>query len=214
MSSTSPGVPGFETIDVLAEGPSSIVRARSLEDGAEVIVKLLDPASEPVLPKRFDRRRRALAKLSDGEQGFTPLLATGVAADGRSYVVLPYYPLGSLQDQLDRGPTPWFPASKLMAKVAEAVGRAHQAEAPLGDIRPSKILLETPDTPVVAGFGMASRRFDDGRPSFRAPESDNDTPPTEPSDVYSLALVLATLIVGRAKERNEPIQSFLTDLVG
>ncbi len=214
MSSTSPGVPGFETINVVAEGPTSIVRARSLDDGAEVIIKLLDPASEPLLPKRFDRRRRALLRLSNSDQGFAALLDHGVATDGRSYVVVPSVPLGSLQDQLDRGPTPWFPASKLMATVAEAVGRAHQEEAALGDIRPSKILLQTADTPVLAVFGMASRRFDDGRPSYRAPETDNDTPPTAPADVYSLALVLATLIAGRAKERNEPTGAFLTELVG
>ncbi len=214
MSSTSPGVPGFETINVVAEGPTSIVRARSLDDGAEVIIKLLDPASEPLLPKRFDRRRRALLRLSNSDQGFAALLDHGVATDGRSYVVVPSVPLGSLQDQLDRGPTPWFPASKLMATVAEAVGRAHQEEAALGDIRPSKILLKAADAPVVAAFGMASRRFDDGRPSYRAPEIDNDTPPTAPADVYSLALVLATLIAGRAKERNEPTEAFLTELVG
>jgi len=214
VSSTSPGVPGFETINVVAEGPTSIVRARSLDDGAEVVVKLLDPTSEPLLPKRFDRRRRALLRLSTSDQGFAPLLDHGVATDGRSYVVLPYLPLGSLQDQLDRGPTPWFPASKLMATVAEAVGRAHQEEAALGDIRPSKILLQSADTPIVAAFGMASRRFDDGRSSYRAPEIDNDTPPSAPADVYSLALVLATLIAGRAKERNESTEDFLTELVG
>ncbi len=214
MSSTSPGVPGFETINVVTEGPASIVRARSLDDGADVIIKLLDPTSEPLLPKRFDRRRRALLRLSNADQGFAPLLDHGVASDGRSYIVVPHLPLGSLQDQLDRGPTPWFPASKLMATVAETVGRAHQEEAALGDIRPSKILLRAADTPIVAVFGMASRRFDDGRPSYRAPEADNDTPPTAQADVYALALVLATLIAGRAKARNEPIEDFLTELVG
>ncbi|MEM9565338.1 MAG: hypothetical protein AAGA93_22135 [Actinomycetota bacterium] len=214
MNSTSPGVPGYETTRVLGAGRSTIVLARRVPDGREVIVKLLDPASEPVLPKWLDRRRRALLRLSREDAGLVPLLDHGTAPDGRSFVVTPWLALGSLQDQIDRGPTPWFPASKLVAEVARTVGRLHDDDIAIGDLRPSKVLLETADTPLVSVFGMATRRFDDGGPEFRAPEAGNDQPPTPAADVYSLALILCTLVLGRSPGRGEPVERFLTEVIG
>jgi hypothetical protein len=180
-----------------------------LSDGRDVTVKLIDPASEPVLPRRFDRHRKALTRLSERGVGILPVLEHGIAADGRPYLVIPHLPLGSLQDQLERGQTPWFPAARLMARVAEIVGRAHDEAVVLGDLRPSRILLETPESPVVSAFGMATRRFDDGRPSFRSPEARNDVPATPAADVYSLSLVFGALIAGEPKATDEPIDAFL-----
>lgn len=213
MNSTSPGIPGFETHELVSDGVGAIVAARRRSDGRDVIIKLLDPASEPLLPRRFDRHHRKLLRLAQQGMGIVPVLDQGVASDGRHYLVLPRYRLGSLQDQIERGPTPWFPATRLLARVTEILGRATADGEAFGDIRPSKILLEDHEWPVVSVFGMASRRFDDGRPSYRAPEAGNDRPPTAASDVYSLSLVFGALISGQPKEPGESSEDFAARLV-
>lgn len=212
-SGPAPGIPGYETVEARDGARATVLRARQLESGADVVIRLLDRSAEPVLPKRFDRQRKALLQLSRDEAGIAPLVDHGVAPDGRDFVVSPFYPLGSLQDRIDRGGrTPWREAADLGARIAEIIGRAHEQNVVLGDLRPSKILMASPDEPVIAAFGMATRRFDDGRPTFLAPEADPDQPLTPAADVYALASIIGALIAGRAKERTETDEAFLAEL--
>ena len=207
------GIPGFETVSVLVDSRDTVLRARRSATGQEVIIKLLDRAKEPVLPNKFSRPRRQLLKLSEKNVGLVPLLEHGVAKDGRAFIVAPYYPIGSLQDQMDHGPTPWYLAAEIVASAAAIVGKAHDDGLVLGDVRPSSIFLEEADKPAVAAFGVATRRFDDGGPSFVAPETATDRPELTPaSDVYSLALVLAALIAGRPWARSEAKEEFLAEV--
>ena len=209
-SATGPGIPGFEIVKVLDNPHNTVFRARDSASGDDVVIKLLDRAKEPMLPKRFDRTRRTLVRLSGLDLGFVPLIDHGVAPAGREYIVVPFYAIGSLQDQVDQGPMPWALAAQLMADVAQIVGQAHAESVVLGDIRPSTILLRAVGDPMVAAIGMATRRFDDGTPDFTSPEAgDTRNRLTAASDVYSLALVFAALVAGEAKQRGRSDEDYL-----
>ncbi len=209
-SAAGPGIPGFEIVKVLDNAQQTVFRARNTASGDDVVIKLLDRAKEPILPARFDRSRRTLVRLSALDVGFVPLLDHGVAPAGNDFIVVPYYATGSLQDQVDQGPMPWAMAARLMADVAEIVGRAHAESVVLGDVRPSTILLRAVGDPMVAAMGMATRRFDDGTPDFTAPEADGGRKRLTPaSDVYSLALVLGALVAGEAKKRGQTDEDYL-----
>lgn len=212
-SASDLGIPGFETVSVLADSRGTLIRATDAETKTDVVISLLDRAREPILPKRFIRSRRELLKLTKSGVGLVPLLGSGVASDGRDYVIVPYYPIGSLQDQVAHGPTPWYLAAEMMAEVCRIVGLAHDRDVVLGDIRPSTIFLEAVGKPAVATFGVATRRFDDGGATFIAPEAAGDNPDrSSASDVYSLALVLAALIAGRPWARDESKDEFLAEV--
>ncbi|MGI9597457.1 MAG: serine/threonine protein kinase, partial [Acidimicrobiales bacterium] len=212
-SASDPAIAGFEIVNVLDDARNTVFRARDLTEVDDVVIKLLDRAKEPVLPKRFDRSRKALARLCRSNIGFVPLLGHGLSNEGQQYMVSPYYPVGSLQDQVEQGPMPWRLAAELMAKVADIVGNAHTDSVVLGDLRPSNIFMEFVGKPVVAGMGMATRRFDDGGPVFTAPEHDEPrTRLTPAADVYSMALIFGALVAGRPKGRSESDQEFLDHL--
>ncbi|MGB5756064.1 MAG: hypothetical protein WBM50_04050, partial [Acidimicrobiales bacterium] len=212
-SATGPGIPGIEIVKVLDNPHNTVFRARDSASGDDVVIRLLDRAKEPVLPKRFDRTRRTLVRLSGLDLGFVPLIGHGVAPAGHEYIVVPFYAIGSLQDQVDQGPMPWALAAQLTADVAQIVGHAHAESVVLGDIRPSTILLRAVGDPMVAAIGMATRRFDDGTPDFTSPEAgDTRKRLTPASDVYSLALVFAALVAGEAKQRGCSDEEYLEQL--
>ena len=201
-------VPGLELLEVLDDKRNEVWRARRVAGGADVAdvadvaVKLLKPAHEPLLPRRFGTKNRTLARVVAKNPGWVPPLDHGVAHDGRSYVVHPYFSNLSLADQLDYGPTPWFPAAKLIAQVAQILASAHLEDWTFGHLRPSNVVLDDLSEPSVTVYGTSTRRFDDGTPEFTAPEMRRGEQPTPASDVYSLALLLASLILGRAVDHD------------
>ena len=136
----------------------------------------------------------------------------GVAPNGAQYLVMPYFRVGSLADQLAHGPMPWHRAAELVKKAAEIVGRAHDLGVVLGDLKPSSILLADAGSPLIAVYGMATRRFDNGAPSYAAPETQRGASPGPSADVYSLALTLAALIAGRGPNRGRPSPEFMAEV--
>ncbi|MEM7275279.1 MAG: hypothetical protein AAF547_19540, partial [Actinomycetota bacterium] len=207
-----PEVPGYQIVSSVDGDRNSVLRA--LDDaGNDVVVKLLDKAKEPIVPNLLQRRARAVRRLSQDHPGIQPLLDAGICPDGRDYVASPYLVGGSLQDRLDRGPMPWVEAAEIMTRVAEIVGAVHDRGAVLAGIRPSSVLLDEANRPKLAAFGLATRWFDDGTPTYAAPETADERPKLGPAaDVYSLALIFGALVVGRARNRTEPVADFLAEV--
>src|SRR5256885_1154439 len=72
---------------------------------------------------RFERERRLLATLGEGE-GFVPLVDSGETADG-PYLVMPFLPRGTLRDRLKVGPLTIDEALRLARLLGAALARAH-----------------------------------------------------------------------------------------
>lgn len=202
------GIDEVEPLDV--EG-SAIFRGRQRTHNRQVAVKILDPLQEPLVPRRFDIRRKALNRFAE-QPGVVPVYEVGSSPDGSSYLVMPYFRIGSLADQLSHGPTPWHRAAELVMQAARVVGRGHDLGVVLGDLKPSSILLADASSPLISLYGMATRRFDDGSPRYGAPETLRGVTPAPPADVYSLALTLAALIAGRAPNRGRPAPEFIAEV--
>ena len=196
-------------IATLDESRNPVYRAMEAATGREVAVKLLDRLKEPVVPKWLDRRSRVLGSLARRDVGYAPAIEAGFLSSGEPFIVLPFYEDGSLQDLLARSAVSWERASRLIERACRVVAEAHDQALVLGDLRPSAILLDGFDTPVVAAFGMASFRFDDGTPTYEAPERAQRQRLTPAADVYSLAAVLAALVVGRPRQRDEATATYL-----
>ena len=191
--------PEIEGIDELASldiDDSAIYRAREVRHHRLVAIKILDPICKPLLPpRRFHLRRRPLHAFAESD-GVVPVYRVGTTGDGDRFLMMPYYRAGSLADQLAYGSTPWHASADLVARTAEILAAGHAAGVVLSGIKPSSILLADATTPLLAVYGMATRRIDD-RPCYRAPEVGRRGPATSAADVYSLGLTLAALIAGR-----------------
>ncbi len=205
------GIAGIDDIKLLDTNRSPVFSGRQRVIGRRVAVKILNPHNDPLLPRRFDRRRKEFSRFTSSSH-VVPLYDSGETAEGKPYIVMPYFKIGSLQDQINHGKMPWHLASRIIQKAAESVAVAHAGEISLGDIKPSSILLSDSETPRLAVYGMATRRFDDGGPSFVAPEVTRDSEATPAGDVYSLALTLGTLITGEAPTATTSRDDFLNNL--
>lgn len=201
------GIQGLDDVEALDIDGSVIFRARQAAHSRDVVVKILDAFQEPLIPRRFDLRRKALAKFAE-RSGVVPVYEVGTTPKGQQYLLMPYFAKGSLSDQLAEGPLPWRRAAELLARTAAIVAEAHDLGVVLGDLKPSSILVDDASSPTVAVYGMATRRFDDGRPSYTAPENKPGSPLTPTADVYSLCLTLAALISGRHPSRGLPTAEF------
>ena len=168
----------------------------------QVLFKVLDPDHEPYLPRRFDFRQKTRGQFATAP-GVVPVLESGVTETGDQYVATPYYPLGSLDDQIDHGPMPWQQAVRLILKTTQTVVAAHEQGIVLDHIRPSRILLADPDTPLLAVVGMPKRRPYSTDP-FAAPEAQYGGRPAPSADVYALTMTLGCIIAGKRPDLGEP----------
>ncbi len=211
-------VRGLTLIEALDRRRNEVWRAvPDAEDSAlphgDVAVKLLHPAYEPIVPHWLQPRARRLKRVVESGANWAPVLGHGHASDGRRYVVSPLYQ-GSLADQLAQGSTPWFPATALIADAAAVVAEAHAAGLAFGYLRPSTVLLAGASDVRLAAFGLSTRRFDDGTPQFMAPELAAGDAPIPASDVFSLSLILASLIAGQEIDHSRAPSAVIAELGG
>ncbi|MEM7340361.1 MAG: hypothetical protein AAF467_17010 [Actinomycetota bacterium] len=207
------GIPQLSGVEVVDPAGSPVYRAHHGGLGMAVAVKVMTPHTEPLVPRRFDIRRKSLARFAEAA-GVVSVLESGTTTTGRAYVMMPYFSLGSLLDRFDGEPRPWHEAVSLAAEVATVVADGHDLGVILGDLKPSSVLLSESGRAMVSLYGMATRRFDDGSPSFSAPERQPGAALTPAADVYSLSAVLVSLLAGRTHRPPESPRALLEALDG
>ena len=101
--------------------------------------------------------------------------------DDTPYLVMPFYPAGTLKQSLGK-PMPPVEAARLLAPVARALAYAHQQGILHRDVKPSNILITGSGEPVLTDFGIAKLLENDsgatltgtgvgvGTPEYMAPE--------------------------------------------
>ncbi len=191
--------------DIGQGGMSTVYKARDLDKKLEVAVKVLTPyvAQEPKFRARFDREIRLLKNLE--HEHIVPVLNYG-EDEGITYIVMPYYSGGTLQDQVDNGGLGLDEVGRFMADVTAALQYAHDKGIVHRDIKPSNILLDEDGQAMLSDFGFAyvsetSHSLTGsvliGTPAFMSPEQCIGEEVDARSDQYSLGAVLYQLTTGR-----------------
>ncbi|GAA4480858.1 serine/threonine-protein kinase [Microbacterium panaciterrae] len=153
--------------------------------------------------QEFSDEANVMAMLST-HPAIVTIYQTGVADDGRPYLVMEYCPRPNLQQRARKEPFSVAEALRVGVQVAGAVETAHRAGVLHRDIKPANILVTAYNRPALTDFGIASTT---GAVSEAAgmsipwspPESFRDPPQGGVrSDVYALAATISTLLTGRS----------------
>jgi hypothetical protein len=199
-----PSLPGYDNPQLIAHGTTALVfRAIQTKLNRPVAIKVitLDTGSVPVNAERELATTVALSS----QPHIVSIIDTGVTADDRPYIVMEYCEGGSYAQILrQRGPLPVDDVVEVGIKIGEALHAAHQVGIVHRDVKPSNI-LRSRFGPALTDFGIA-RAPDElsgtltremMTPHHASPEALLHQAQSGPSDVYSLASTMWTLLVGR-----------------
>ena len=205
--SAASGVPHFDGFDDPIEigrgGFGVVYRAVDPVLHRVVALKVLTTRLEGSDLERFQREAMAMSALS-GHPNVVPVFSTGVTAEGRPYLVMPYLSRGSLRVPDGTAPA-WTEATRIGVRLAGALHSAHRLGILHRDIKPDNVLMSDFDEPLLADFGVARLvgGFETVSRSvttsilYAAPEVLDGQPPSVAADVYSLGATLHHLLAGR-----------------
>ena len=173
----------------------------------EVAIKVLrdELTCDPVFLKRFSNEAQFLAKLGHPNvAGVHAFLNEG----GKQFMVMEYVAGISLDEFIrSGGPVPVERALNIFRKALDGIGHAHAHGIVHRDIKPANIMLADSGQVKVMDFGIA-RALDSqeqltrhgqvaGTARAMAPEQIRGAQADVRSDIYSLGIVLYTLLAGR-----------------
>src|SRR3990172_6728294 len=193
----------YHILDRIGQGGmGTVYRALDRKANREVAIKFISPviAQQEVFLNRFRREVKAVARLHHPH--IVPVLDYG-EQHGYAYLVMPLLEVGTLMDQLARGPVALELGARVMDQVASALTHAHRHGIVHRDVKPSNILLDRDHDAMLSDFGMA--QFHDasvsltgsgliGTPAYMAPEQASGGPVDARCHQYALRVVLFYLV--------------------
>jgi eukaryotic-like serine/threonine-protein kinase len=196
---------------LLGEGALGLVYEAVAEDGAAAAVKVLRPerAEDADARARFLREARLAARIES--RHVVPVLEVG-----QSYLVLPYYPGGSLAQRLREGGRLGLDRTvRLAAELGRGLDALHEHGILHRDVKPSNVLLADDGTAALSDFGLArasdsTRITHDGQlvgtPHYLAPELIEGAEATRASDLYALGCLLYECVAGEPPFTGRPAE--------
>lgn len=198
---------GFGSAQVVGRGGFGVVyRCTQASLDRTVAVKVLTNDLVIENRNRFFREQRAMGLLS-GHPNIVNVLQVGVTARGQPFIVMPYYPDGSLDARIRQsGPLSILEVQHLGVRLAGALEAAHHLGIVHRDIKPANILLTGYGEPCLTDFGIAhipggfetATGIIAGSPAFTAPEVLSGATPNPTSDIYALGATLFCALTGHA----------------
>lgn len=210
----------YEIVEFISKGGfGAVYRARQLSMDRDVAVKLLLPGAQPDfdgLVKRFRNEVKAVRNLR--HPNTVQIFDFHETADGQLYFTMEYLEGRSLRD-LIKGGEPISPrrCAKILSQALKSLAEAHAMGIIHRDIKPANIMLVDmygeEDFVKVLDFGIAKAMHDSpnapsdepltrtgylvGTVRYMAPERIAGDPAGPYSDIYSLGLVGASLLMGQ-----------------
>jgi len=204
-----PKIGSYQLIQPLgAGGMSSVFKARHIESGLEVAIKILprNLAKNPTLLQRFLREARSAESLE--HPNIVSIYDRGVD-QGRHYLVLEYVPGGDLHDRVKRGgPLPLPEAVSAIRSICTGLQFAAARGLVHRDIKPANLLMLPSGEVKIIDLGLALQAEAEdervtregttvGTVDYMSPEQARDSRATsEQSDIYSLGCTFYFLLTG------------------
>lgn len=197
----------YQILEQLGEGGMAIVyKTFDTQLERDVAIKVISTAegeSDRVL-QRFQLEARVLGQLN--HPSITPILDFGNVG-GKVFFVTDYYPNGTLKEKIGK-PISWKDAANILYPIASALAFANEHDIVHRDVKPSNILFDHQNKPVLSDFGIAKILQQEetvdltgsgiiGTPFYMSPEQHRGHFVDHRSDIYSLGIVFYELITGR-----------------
>ena len=206
LSTSDPRIAGEYTLRArLGSGGMGRVYLGYSPAGRAVAVKVIHPelARDEEFLARF-RNEVTAARMVSGMYT-APVVASGLS-DDPPWLATVYVPGAPLDDVVIKyGPLPEGAVWRLAAGLAEALQAVHASGLVHRDLKPSNVLLAT-DGPHVIDFGISRAMGGShltatgvvvGTPGYMSPEQAEGQEAGPPSDVFSLACVVAFAATGK-----------------
>jgi serine/threonine protein kinase len=206
LTPTDPRIAGEYTLKArLGAGGMGRVYLGYSPAGRAVAVKVVHPelARDEEFLARF-RNEVAAARMVSGLYT-APVVASGLN-DDPPWLATVYVPGPPLDDVVSKhGPLPEGAAWRLAAGLTEAIQAVHASGLVHRDLKPSNVLLAS-DGPHVIDFGISRALGGShltatgivvGTPGYMSPEQAEGNEAGPPSDVFSLACVVAYAVTGK-----------------
>jgi serine/threonine protein kinase len=201
----------YEILAELGRGAMGVVyRARDPKINRVVAVKTVSLAGQPPeaeleYRERFIREAEAAGRLS--HPGIVTIYDVGEEPETRSpYIVMEFVSGPSLEKLLsEQGHTLQMEqALQLTLELAEALDCAHGQGVVHRDLKPANILITEQGHPKIADFGIAKLNLANltlggrtlGTPAYMSPEQLNGDAVDGRSDLFSLGVILYTILTG------------------
>jgi eukaryotic-like serine/threonine-protein kinase len=192
---------------VATSGMATVYRARDLQTGQQVAIKIPHPEveSDPALFDRFQREQDIGTRMEH------PGVMKVFANPGRTqvYMVMEWVP-GRLLRQIlnEQGKLPIDRAVKLTVNICHALEYIHANGVVHRDLKPENIMVDAEDKIRLIDFGIAgsagARRLtfanfsrNMGTPDYISPEQVRGKRGDARSDVYSLGVILYEMVTGK-----------------
>jgi serine/threonine-protein kinase len=201
----------YELLSEIGRGTMGVVyQARDPKIDRIVAVKTIllsdfDPTDGREYRERFYQEARSAGRLS--HPGIVTIFDVGTNPENNNPYLVMEYVAGSSLDKLllaNKDGLPLGPALQLIQEIAEALDCAHSQGVIHRDIKPENILITTEGRAKIADFGIA--RMDQsqltrvgqimGSPAYMAPEQLTGEATDARSDLFSLGVVLYTVLTG------------------
>jgi tRNA A-37 threonylcarbamoyl transferase component Bud32 len=197
------GLPGYRFIKHIGAGGNAQVYLYEQElPHRKVAVKVLnDSALSEAARRRFTAEANVTADLA--HRHIVQVFDANVTADGRPYLVMPYYPQPNLSVRARRSHFSVADVLRIGIQIGSAVETSHRRGVLHRDIKPQNILTDSYGEPALTDFGIATTKADDGPEGLSVPWSPPEilygiSPGDQRADVYSLGATLWHLLVGRS----------------
>ena len=201
----------YQILSELGRGAMGVVyQARDPKINRVVAVKTIllagqPPEEEREYRDRFFREAEAAGRLS--HPGIVTIFDVGEEPETRAPYIVMEFVAGQSLDKLlarDDHTLPLETALQLTHELAEALDYAHAQGVVHRDLKPANILITEDGHPKIADFGVAKLNLANftlsgrvlGTPAYMSPEQLNGDEVDGRSDLFSLGVILYTIVTG------------------
>jgi non-specific serine/threonine protein kinase len=213
----------YRILDKLGEGGMGIVyKAEDTKLKRTVALKFLpsELTRDADAKARFIQEAQAACALDHPD--ICTIYEVDETGDGRLFIAMAFYEGETLKQKIERGPLTIEEAVEIATRVAQGLGRAHEAGIVHRDIKPGNIMITGRGGVKIVDFGLAKLAGQAkltrtgstlGTAAYMSPEQARGEEVDHRTDIWSLGAVLYEMLTGQLPFKGEHEAALLYSIV-